>query len=223
MITDEIPFDTFNDDGDPNGSGVTHGDTFDTWRKKVNGIINRLSAQSSPYHFIDRKSLAGSYYAFYSNGSPTTIPSEMTLTSGDVSTTAINISSYVSTATTDMGSTPTNAVLELYSWCRSSPSGGHFSTVIVGNTSNIPTTHHGEFGTIETNGVPSGTHYSYCRATTGSGVRNDGSNGTSNTTQVVIPIGGSSGDEKVYYNFDTTSPHVPSWSNYRIDLVGFTV
>jgi hypothetical protein len=41
-ITDATEFSTFDNDGDTNGSGVITADTFNEWRKKVNGIINKL-------------------------------------------------------------------------------------------------------------------------------------------------------------------------------------
>lgn len=54
-VADEIPFDTFNDDGDPNGSGITLGDTFEQWRKKTNGIINRVNESTGPFAYLSFK------------------------------------------------------------------------------------------------------------------------------------------------------------------------
>lgn len=54
-VTDEIPFNSFNDDGDPNGSGITLSDTFDEWRKKTNGIINRVNESTGPFAYISFK------------------------------------------------------------------------------------------------------------------------------------------------------------------------
>jgi hypothetical protein len=52
-ITDATEFSTFDNDGDTNGSGVITADTFNEWRKKTNGIINKLvevdNATSSSY------------------------------------------------------------------------------------------------------------------------------------------------------------------------------
>lgn len=42
-ISQALDFNTFNTQGDTNGSGVELSDSFDTFRKKTNGVINKMS------------------------------------------------------------------------------------------------------------------------------------------------------------------------------------
>jgi len=166
-------------------TGITAG-TYNTPTITVNnqGRITGLTAASASN--------------FYFQSTLQNLINQSNVTS-NITATSIDISTYVSAATTALGSTPTVAILTLFATVSTSPTGTASNILKVGKDSSF-------------------TNYGVVEARNDGGSRNDGANTASPTSMVFVPIGGTANNETLHYKVDISGGYD---RRVRIDLNGF--